>query len=148
MRLIDFLMDGTLPPFNVAKATTHAAALDLYDLADALDCRTARDTILTRIEECPATEIRSLLTLAEQVYKVKDGKPRYDPESPLGQVLKGQLASFLPLLVQGGKTQEALKGAGETLSKQLVEVMLEQWGKPGAGGAAVKAKVVKLEDGE
>ena len=145
MCLIDFLMDGTLHPFNITDTSTHAAALDLYDLADALDCRTARDAVLARIGEVPATEIEAFLVLAEHVYKVKDGKPKHSPESPLGQLMKEQLKSFLPMLIQTGKV-EAVKGAGETLSKQLVEVMVENWGVLGAGGMTVKPEVVKLEE--
>lgn len=146
MRLVEFLMDGQLPHFDITDALTHDSALDFYDLAIALECRSASEAVLAQIDQSPVGRFEDLFVWAEKVYKMTTSyKPRYAPDSALGQLIKKKLTEFLPTLV-AGSGKDALKKASETLSKQFMEVMMENWENGGMAKKPGEAIVIKIEE--
>lgn len=133
LRLVDFLDHGFLPPFDCTKPSSRLVTLELYDHAIELECALASDAVLTHIEkQTRGASLEAFLEFAQQVYmaKGKEGNPQHDPQSALGRMIKQQLVAFLPAIVEGGMAH-VTKTAGVHLSKQLLEVMAENWGATG-----------------
>ena len=125
--LFDYPDNSYLPPFSCSKSSTHEAILNLYDLAVDKKCDAACEVIVAFVDqEMLNAKLEPFLVFAERVHmiKAKETKPKRRPESLLGQMIKAQLAFFLPEVTSDGMAKVTQK-AGSVLSKLLLDVMAE-----------------------
>ena len=123
-KAIRFLVSGYLFPLDASSSTCEDALHDfikLCQLSIDLSIQRLETAVLRHIDTFEGLTLAIFLAFARGYY----GTKRAEQNSSLGQLIKKKLAEFLQCMVDL-KTVDEIKNENGVLSRQLIEVLLEE----------------------